>query len=355
MPSAPHRTSPDEITPPRTIAVIGAGVVGLTCALELARAGHLVTMVADASAEDSVSGVAGGIWFPHQSEGSPRAARLLADSFEAFRALAHSAPEAGVDLRRGVWVARGAASDDAWVDSLGALADGGPAGRAAIAALPHHQWPDGATDAFSCSLPVVDMPTYLPWLRAQCAAAGVRVVRSTADSVAHAASVAAREGNPADLVVVAAGARSGDLLGDPSGFPVRGQVVRLEQPQDRNGAPIITEWFMDDDHPDGMIYVIPRRGDIVVGGTDDVGAADTTWDARTEAAILARAVAAVPALAGLRVISRGVGLRPARPSLRLEAVAAHPVQVIAAYGFGGAGVTLSWGAAAEVASLVGSS
>lgn len=335
----------------RSIAVIGAGVVGLTCALELARAGHLVTIVADASAEDSVSGVAGGIWFPHQSEGSPRAARLLLDSFAAFRALAHSTPEAGVDLRRGLWVGRGAASDDSWVDSLGAMEEGGPAGRAALTHLPKDQLPAGATQAFTCSLPVVDMPTYLPWLRTQCAAAGVRTLSATADSVAHAAAAAVRDGNPADLVLVAAGERSGELLGDASGYPVRGQVVRLEQPLDTRGAPSITEWFMDDDHPDGMIYVIPRRADIVVGGTDDVGATDTTWNESTEAAILSRAALAVPALAGLRVHSRGVGVRPARPSLRLEAVAGHPVQVIAAYGFGGAGVTLSWGAAAEAVAL----
>lgn len=347
MPTAPHSQPPT----PQSIAVIGEGVVGLTCALELARAGHRVTIVADASAEDSVSGVAGGIWFPHQSESSPRAARLLADSFEAFRALALSTPEAGVDLRRGLWIGRGGPSDDSWVESLGAMEHGGPAGRGAVTAVPPDQLPDGATQAFVCTLPVVDMPTYLPWLRAQCAAAGVRTVEATIDSLARAAELAARDGQPAELVVVAAGGRSGELLGDPSGYPVRGQVVRLEQPVGAGGAPAITQWFMDDDHPDGMIYVIPRRHDIVVGGTDDVGAHDTSHNESVEAAILSRAIAAVPALAGLRIMSRALGLRPARPSLRLEPVDGYSLQVVAAYGFGGAGVTLSWGAASEVVAL----
>jgi D-amino-acid oxidase len=53
-----------------------------------------------------------------------------------------------------------------------------------------------------------------------------------------------------------------------------------------------------------------------------------------------------------------VGLRPARPSVRLEEErlahgAGQVSRVVHCYGHGGAGVTLSWGCADEVASLVG--
>ena len=51
-----------------------------------------------------------------------------------------------------------------------------------------------------------------------------------------------------------------------------------------------------------------------------------------------------------------VGIRPCRDSVRLEAdprgQAGSPL-VVHNYGHGGAGVTLSWGCADEVASLVG--
>ena len=43
-----------------------------------------------------------------------------------------------------------------------------------------------------------------------------------------------------------------------------------------------------------------------------------------------------------------VGLRPARSSVRLE----RDGRVVHCYGHGGAGVTLAWGCAAEVAGLV---
>ena len=45
-----------------------------------------------------------------------------------------------------------------------------------------------------------------------------------------------------------------------------------------------------------------------------------------------------------------VGLRPARPAVRLEAEG----RVVHCYGHGGAGVTLAWGCAGEVAALLGS-
>jgi D-amino-acid oxidase len=49
------------------------------------------------------------------------------------------------------------------------------------------------------------------------------------------------------------------------------------------------------------------------------------------------------------VIGHKVGLRPARPEVRLERVG----DVVHCYGHGGAGVTLSWGCAREVAELLG--
>jgi D-amino-acid oxidase len=82
------------------------------------------------------------------------------------------------------------------------------------------------------------------------------------------------------------------------------------------------------------------------------GATGTEPDPEVEAAILARACALVPELRGQPVLSRAVGLRPGRPTVRLERLDVGGRPVVACYGHGGAGVTLSWGCAAEVASLV---
>jgi D-amino-acid oxidase len=76
------------------------------------------------------------------------------------------------------------------------------------------------------------------------------------------------------------------------------------------------------------------------------------FDPEVEAAILDRVVTAIPELAGQEVVGRRVGLRPGRPTLRLEALDRYSVPVIACYGHGGAGITLSWGSAEYVTRLV---
>jgi D-amino-acid oxidase len=51
------------------------------------------------------------------------------------------------------------------------------------------------------------------------------------------------------------------------------------------------------------------------------------------------------------VLGEAVGLRPARPAVRLEAEPRAGGTVVHCYGHGGAGVTLAWGCAEDVVSL----
>jgi D-amino-acid oxidase len=310
---------------PRRVTVIGAGVIGLSIAAEMSGNGDAVTVVADRSATDSVSAVAAAVWFPYRSGTSPSFPTWLARSLVRFVELAAEAGT-GVDLREGMVVERRAGVDRSWTAAV-------PEHREATAA----ELPAGALAGVRATVPVITVPTYLAWLHARCERRGVRFLRATVGSVDE----CARE---ADLVVVAAGLRSGELLDDDSMYPIRGQVVRLPNPG-------ITEWVTDDDNPAGVAYVVSRRDDVVCGGVTEVGSWDLTPDPGTEAAILARTAALIPALAGLPVLSRDVGLRPGRNTIRLEPVEGHAVPVLACYGHGGAGVTMSWGCAEAVAEL----
>ena len=93
--------------------------------------------------------------------------------------------------------------------------------------------------------------------------------------------------------------------------PVRGQVVYVEQVG-------LEQWCLDSSAD--LTYVVPRSHDIVVGGTDQEGDWSRTPSPADAAAILARARRLVPALAAARVLQHRVGLRPARPSVRVERV-----------------------------------
>ncbi|WP_212909010.1 FAD-dependent oxidoreductase [Streptomyces sp. TS71-3] len=317
----------------KRVRVVGAGVVGLSVAHELATRGHAVTVVADRTAEASVSGVAGGLWFPHDSGASPALGAWLDTSLRRFEELSTD-PGTGVDLRWGTVVERRPDVDRSWTESVREH-------REATAG----ELPPGALAGVRASVPVVSMPLYLPWLRQRCTALGVRFTTRSVDSLDDLADLDDLD-DGAELAVVAAGLRSGALLGDDSVYPVRGQILRLA------ADPAITEWITDDDHPGGgLTYVIPRRDDVICGGTSDPGAWDTEPDPATEREILRRVGDLVPELAGRPVLSRAAGLRPARDAIRLEHVPGHAIDVIACYGQGGAGVTLSWGCAGAVAEL----
>jgi D-amino-acid oxidase len=317
------------------VTVVGAGVIGLSIAHELAVAGHRVQMLAARDATSSVSAVAAAIWFPHDVNSS---AQVLDSAQVTYRRLQHlaSRPGTGVRMRQGTVLMRHADTDTTWTR-----------------AVPQHEWLDSSeipagivasagASGVRCTVPVAVTDVYLRWLQAAVLALGVKT--STAE-VRDLREVLDQE-NP-DALVVAAGIRSAALLGDDDEtYPIRGQVVRLANPG-------LTEWVTDDDNPEGLTYVVPREHDVVCGGTGDRGSWDEQVDPLVEQAILRRALALVPALADQPVLSRAVGLRPARTSVRVEAVAGYNKPVFACYGHGGAGFTLSWGDAARIAGLIG--
>lgn len=308
------------------VAVVGGGVVGLTSALLLAEAGNRVTCVRDVPAAGTVSAVAGGLWFPYHVEPRDRVVAWGLVALRRFTTLADD-PATGVALREGVMVERSAA-DRWWTAGL----DGW---REATAV----DLPAGASGGVVASVPLVTMPVFLGWLESRCRAAGVDLVDgevTTLDDV---------DGLSADVVVVAAGLRSGALVGDDGPQPSRGQVALLANPG-------LERWLVDDDHPDGMVYALPHPEWVVCGGTDVMGSHDLRPDPEVHAAIVARVRSVVPELADAEVLGARVGLRPVAPSVRLARTAIRGRPVVTSYGHGGAGVTLSWGCAEEVVRLV---
>jgi D-amino-acid oxidase len=233
-------------------------------------------------------------------------------------------PSTGVRLREGTVLLRTPDPDLSWTATV-------------IDSRPSSDAPPGTT-GIRCSVPLVVTDVYLAWLHEQVSHLGVTFESQLLTSV--------DDVTDCDVVVVAAGLASAPLLGDDDAvYPVRGQVVRVANPG-------LTDWVLDDDNPAGLTYVVPRDHDVVLGGTEEAHSWDETVNAQAEAEIIARATALVPALAGQPILSRAVGLRPARSTVRLELVPGHDRPVIACYGHGGSGFTLSWGSALEVARLI---
>lgn len=309
---------------PLDVAVVGGGVVGLTCAVELARAGHRVRVHTADPVAATTSAVSAALWFPYRAAPAGAVLRWAATTYAVLRYLAET-PSTGVAMVPGTVVHRSPEPDTWWAPAV-------PDHRPARA----DELPPGVRAGTRCTVPVAHTGRYLPWLLAACDDAGVEVVGDRVRSLADV---------PGEAVVVAAGLRSGELLGDDTGYAVQGQVVRLADPG-------LTGWLLDEDNPAGLTYVVPRGSDVVCGGTAVERAAGTEPDPDVEAAVLARVRALVPALRDAPVLSRAVGLRPARPTVRLERLVVDGRPVVPCYGHGGAGVTLSWGCAAHVARLL---
>lgn len=266
------------------VAIIGAGVSGLTCGVVLSEAGHDVTIVAK-EIENTTSHAAAAIWFPYHVA-SEHAERWAEESRQVFVALTRE-PEAGVSMI------------------------------------------DFDVNGEVMGVPLMDTTRYLPYLRRRFR--GEVLQRElTPESLATLA-------RSHDVLVNCAGFGARDLFGDEELVPGYGIAVIVDRPAlDRA---IVT------DEP--LMYVIPRTGDCILGGYDaPVAPPESEADA-----IVARCRAAVPSLSG-RI--RGVkhGIRPVRPSVRLEVSEISGTPVIHNYGHGGAGFTVSWGCAAEVARAV---
>jgi D-amino-acid oxidase len=304
------------------VIVVGAGVIGLSSAVRLAEAGHRVDVLARDLPMETTSSVAAALWYPYRAYPFERVTRWAQASYDEFRRIADASPKSGVSTVAGVEVHRQPAADPWWRDAVPRLDR--------VAAVP-----DGYRDGWTFAAPVVEMPVYLRWLQQRLDAAGGTLTRM--------ALAALPEADPDVVVVNACGLAGRSLADDPALTPVRGQVVHVEQFG-------LDRWWLDGAGP---TYVVPRSRDVVVGGTDDEGSWNRSADPVTAERILERAARLVPEVAGARVLGHRVGLRPGRPSVRLEEQrTADGGRIVHCYGHGGAGVTLSWGCADEVQALV---
>ncbi|MFC5178434.1 FAD-dependent oxidoreductase [Nocardioides taihuensis] len=294
---------------------MGAGVVGLTCAVRLLEAGHRVDVLARDLPLETTSAVAAALWYPYRALPQEQVTAWAATSYAVFDALSDTDPESGVRMMTGTEVHEQAQPDPWW--------------RSAVPALDHETaLPAGFASGWTFVAPVVDVRTYLPWLVGRIHDLGGTLTRMNLRALP----------TGADLVVNCSGLGSRLLAGDKTVVPARGQVVRLAQVG-------LDRWWLDGAGP---TYVVPRSDDIVVGGTDEEGDWSRTPSPETAAEILRRAERMVPALRGAKVLGHKVGLRPVRPAVRVR----REGDVIHCYGHGGSGVTLSWGCADHLVQLL---
>ena len=321
----------------RTVAIVGAGVSGLTCGVLSAERGYRTAIFAKDIGQQTTSGAAAALWFPYHVEPTHRVIPLALRTFDVLADLAR-VPETGVSM---IELRQFSRAEEIQIPDW-AL----PLGAQRLPSVAAGLWPvrDRAErggysfkSGFALRVPLMDTTVYLDYLATRFRKAGGEIhayvrldkleeVDSKFDIVTNCAGIGARE-----------------LLQDIDLEPHRGQVAIVPKIANLSCA------IVCDDAP--LMYAIPRTHDCIFGGTNDLSD-NLAVDPATTRQIVAQCSRALNINRPPVLVER-VGLRPFRRSgVRLERDRLPDGRTVTHnYGHGGAGFTLSWGCAREVLEL----
>lgn len=319
------------------VAVVGAGVIGLSTALCVQKSipGCSVTLFADRFIEDTLSFGAAGFFRPDENIGPS-----LDVTREWFR----------TTFRHYEMLLRDNKGEEAGIKRLSgyALTSGDPeklvngtmrelcVGLRQIAEQELGNFPPKYKHGIFYNSILTDPRKYLKWLTGQiiqqCGQIRNQVIKNL------------QELSDFDVVVNCSGLRAKELTKDPLLTPVRGQVIKVF-------APWVTQFY----YADGC-YILPGTEYVTLGGTKQLGDWNTGVSQHDRDYIWNTCTSVLPSLQDAEVIEDWVGLRPFRQPIRIEAEvlgsSTKQCQVVHNYGHGAHGINTSWGTALHATHLV---
>lgn len=309
------------------VAVVGAGLIGLSIAFELAERGASVRVYDRDEPAKAASWAGAGMLAPYTEDARDDAmAALCTASLELYPRFVHRVASAGgVDPHlRLNGILHAAFGDDALAGA--ALRARDLRERGAVCEILDRDAALGAAPWLSPQLSgallvrgegYVDNRRLGRALAAACRARGALVTRIAALSVECDArrvlGVRTELGfTPAAAVVNACGAWAGSLPGLtaenlPAIVPVKGQMLSLQTPA---GFVRHATWMPN-------AYVVPRDdGRLLIGATAEPGADDRRVTAAAVSSLLRAALDAAPSLGGFSLSEMWAGVRPGTPDGR---------------------------------------
>jgi D-amino-acid oxidase len=308
----------------KTVAVIGAGISGLSTAYVLANNGFEVTVLAKAFSPNITSNRAAAFWFPYHVRGDYRGITWVETSYQYFKKLSGDAASGISFIKIVKGIKEGIVDDNSWIAFM-------PANTCKEVAI--ELLPKGYSKGFEAEVPLIETQLFLPYLQRILIEKGVQFKEVNISDLQAITS-------QYNIVVNCTGLGASTLCNDNSIFPVRGQVLLVEP-----GFP--DSIFLDNQTP---TYIVPRQDATIIGGTYEEHIGVETTEPETLQQLLVKASKVFPELQHKHIIGSWAGLRPFRETVRLEKEA--NTNIIHNYGHGGSGFTLSFGCAEAVLQLM---
>uniref|UniRef100_A0A671XDM2 D-amino-acid oxidase n=1 Tax=Sparus aurata TaxID=8175 RepID=A0A671XDM2_SPAAU len=317
------------------VAVIGAGVIGLSTAQSIYEQYHsiisplTIEVYADRFTPLTTSDGAAGFWQPYlYDKGNVQETKWNKETFDYLLSTL-SSPECvkmGVFLQSGYNLCTEPAPEPSFKDTV--------LGFRRLTERELQMFPGYNYGWFNTAL-MVEGKSYLPWLMEWLEKRGVKFYQRKIESFKELAE------SGADVVINCTGIRSGELQPDPDLKPGRGQIVKVRM-QTVFIQPIIC---------------VCRSRLVTVGGVFQLGNWSEQNNSIDHKHIWEEACRLEPSLKHARIVEDWSGLRPVRSKVRLERetikTGATSIEVIHNYGHGGFGLTIHRGCAQEAARLFG--
>lgn len=382
--------APDASSP--TVLILGGGVTGLITAWVLLDRGYRVHIVSKewASFTDQqrlTSQIAGALWeYPPAVCGQHTDAISLSNSkrwcMVAYRIWDAIASDPSLSALSGVRMRSSnfffpfpVEEDAAQLSKMQDIERSGVRGFSRAPNLIQKQGIDphyGAVDAYEHLAPIIDTDRSMEWLMVLVQSKGAHFHTETIDGDLFTQEESLLQRFSADALINCTGLSALSLAGDKTCYPLRGALIRVLN--DGSDFPKVNSSLAitaDAAHDNEIVFIVPRNDNILlIGGIAQPRQwdLDLTLDSPEIQRMRSRAEAFLPGLKHARVDPEyplAQGLRPARErnvrverELRKRTVTLHgeqmeePSKIIHSYGQGGAGWSLSFGCAADVAGLV---
>lgn len=315
------------------IAIIGAGIIGLTCAEELVKAGHSPTVFYDTSMHHTTSYKAGAIWYPYKIETDENA---LNWAFETYNILNKKI----TNQEKGYFLT----SLHQYYDEKPTLEKW----MSSIEDFQLHKQADnkqsfdlkGFAFATQMNLPLIDPAYVMKELTNSLLSNNVTFEYDHIESLESDKNLI-----EFDAIINCTGLGAKKLVNDNSLLAGRGQVLLASNPNLKHSSV-----YAKSDNE--LCYIFPRGDYCVIGGSYEMDNLSIDEDRELTQTILKRAYKFEPTLEGQAILDIKVGFRPVRPIIRLEQEIISDRLIIHNYGHGGAGWSFAWGCAKEVLKLL---